>query len=477
MFFRNKPLMIVLATVIIFGGGMIFLIRGCLSQFDEQYAIPPVLGFEKDGKQVVFAIVGHEKATSYSRRGNFVQKSVSTSYYVQINDAVTGNKIKDRKAKSRSQIKTWPVEILGKADNQAWVFMGGLMSFDPFTLEETADAEMIEKKNPSLAGLLPAERHYYKFNHSSGHILITAKDGSRWDLDTKSLMAVSVSDEETDPVKARIKELDKLEDKCNADIDTLNNTKNRGAAEAYRNKQISYQEYNRISSEYYAEREILQRKRDSIGELIRHVEKDQRSYEDRQRAIENLQGNSISYNSIVLNNDTVNGNWYGLYSNAEMEKLYNRFQYSNAYEETARRKLRKAGIRFEEKYDTWMIDNVNALTQGSSEFLQGGFLMNRLTATPLHLSNPDAFIVLSRSQIGREGKIIITKLGMDGKKYWEYNTGLTDWTGWMLSGNFLIITGTDEKELSSGEINLLITLNMQNGEAKMYDYFKDKTRD
>ncbi|MBL0334692.1 MAG: hypothetical protein IPP73_05005 [Chitinophagaceae bacterium] len=66
---------------------------------------------------------------------------------------------------------------------------------------------------------------------------------------------------------------------------------------------------------------------------------------------------------------------------------------------------------------------------------------------------------------------------MDGKKYWEYNTGLTDWTGWMLSGNFLIITGTDEKELSSGEINLLITLNMQNGEAKMYDYFKDKTRD
>ena len=220
----------------------------------------------------------------------------------------------------------------------------------------------------------------------------------------------------------------------------------------------------------------MQRKRDSIGELKRHVEKDQRNYEDRQRAIENLQGNSISYNSIVLNNDTINGNWYGIYSNAEMEKLYNRFQYSNAYEETARRKLRKAGIRFEAKYDAWMIDNENAQTQGSLEFLQGGFLMNRLTATPLHLSNPDAFIVLSRSQIGREGKIIITKLGVDGKKYWEFNSGLSDWTGWMLSGNYLIITGTDEKELSSGEINLLITLNMQTGQAKMYDYFKDKTR-
>lgn len=473
--FRNKPLLIVLSTIIIFGGGMIFLIRGCLSKYDEQYAIPPVLGFEKDGQQVVFAVVGHEKATSYSQRGGFVQKSVSTSFYVQINDAVTGNKIKERKAKSRSQIKTWPVEVLGQSGSQAWVFMSELMAFDAFTLETTADAEIIGKKNPSLAPLLPGERHYYKFDPASGHIFITAKDGSRWELDTKTLVATT-ADEEMDPVEARVKQLDKQEAQCNAAIDTLNKTKNRAAGDAYQNKQISYEEYKRITKEYYAEREILQNKRDSINDLKREVESNKSSMDDRQRAIENLQGTSISFNSIKLNQDTAGGSWYGLYSNAEFEKHYNRFLHSNAYDETARRKFRKAPIRFDEKYDTWMIDTENAEIIGSAEFLQGGFLMSRNTALPILINNPSSYIVLSKNQLGREGQIIVSRLGLDGKKHWEYNTGLTDWSGWMVSGNYLIITGTDNKELSSGQINLLITVNLSNGEAKLYDYFKDKSR-
>ncbi|MBL0334693.1 MAG: hypothetical protein IPP73_05010, partial [Chitinophagaceae bacterium] len=104
------------------------------------------------------------------------------------------------------------------------------------------------------------------------------------------------------------------EDKCNADIDTLNNTKNRGAAEATAiNRSVT------MNTTGYLQSIMQSVKYYSVKGTVSRIEtpcEKTRSYEDRQRAIENLQGNSISYNSIVLNNDTVNGNWYGLYSNA-----------------------------------------------------------------------------------------------------------------------------------------------------------------
>ena len=44
-------------VIIAIVAGFIFLLRGCLSGYDERSAITPVLYFEKDGKAVVFSIV------------------------------------------------------------------------------------------------------------------------------------------------------------------------------------------------------------------------------------------------------------------------------------------------------------------------------------------------------------------------------------------------------------------------------------
>ena len=56
------------------------------------------------------------------------RRSVSTSYYVQANDAVTGESCM-RKIKKHTQIKFYLVEVLGYAGNSAWVFAGELMAF------------------------------------------------------------------------------------------------------------------------------------------------------------------------------------------------------------------------------------------------------------------------------------------------------------------------------------------------------------
>ncbi|MBK8520678.1 MAG: hypothetical protein IPL54_07250 [Chitinophagaceae bacterium] len=53
---------LILAAVI---AGFIFLLRGCMSRYDERSAITPVLFFEKADKGIVFSIIKYGKATSY----------------------------------------------------------------------------------------------------------------------------------------------------------------------------------------------------------------------------------------------------------------------------------------------------------------------------------------------------------------------------------------------------------------------------
>ena len=148
--------------------GFIFLLRGCLSGYDERSAITPALYFEKDGKSVVFTIVEYGKATSYSSGPKGTFKSMSTNYFIQANDAATAALIENKKIKHHSDIKFHPVKLMGNGNNKAWVFIGELLGYDPFTLEKIADREIIETKNPQLKGKMPDEERYYKYDlHSN----------------------------------------------------------------------------------------------------------------------------------------------------------------------------------------------------------------------------------------------------------------------------------------------------------------------
>lgn len=471
----RKPAFIVIATVVVIVFGFFFLIRGCLSSYDERSAIPPLLHFEKDGKSVVFSIVKFEKATSYSRKGNMVSKSVSTNYYIQINDGVTGKKLDDKKIKHHSDIKSHPVKVMGASGNQAWVYIGEVMAFDPFTLEKIADRDILEQKNPSLKGKFPLEERYYKFNRDDKNIYITAIDGSAWMLDTKTLTASpSDVDPEATPAKAAFKQMEKQMKKLSADLDSLNQQKNYRPGRMRSAGEITMAQYQDIMKIFYKERDSLYKMRDSLQKIQSNIATNVRAIEDQQRRIESLAGNtfSLNFSQLKSNQDTVNGKWYGLYTKQEMEKLYNRVQHQQVYGETARRQLFTSAYTPDRNGGDFLIDKDNAITLGNSYALDGGFLLDRKTATPVHPG--DAFLVIYKNQVGNEGHIQISRLGLDGKQAWTFDSALKEWADFVCTGKQLFILGTDNKELSSGSCNVLLILDLEKGTSSKYDFFSDK---
>ncbi|MEO7046115.1 MAG: PA2928 family protein [Ferruginibacter sp.] len=167
--------------------GFIFGFRSCLSKFDERSALPPILYFTNDSSSVLFSLIKYTKVNSYSNQGGYTRKTVTNYYYIQCNDAVTGNKILDKEISS--DIKNFPEKILGGEGHHAWVFINELMAFDAFTLATVADVKMIEAKNPSLKGMMPTESQYYQFDEVEKGILFKANDGSQWVLHSNTLVA------------------------------------------------------------------------------------------------------------------------------------------------------------------------------------------------------------------------------------------------------------------------------------------------
>lgn len=167
--------------------GFTFGLRSCLSQYDERSALPPILYFKNDSSNVLFSIIKYSKANSYSNTGGFTRKTVTNYYYLQCNDATSGEKINSKEI--TSDIKNFPEKVLGAEGHHAWAFINELMAFDAFSLEKVADIKMIEAKNPLLKGMMPTQSQYYEFNDAAGGIVFKATDGAQWIIHSNNLIA------------------------------------------------------------------------------------------------------------------------------------------------------------------------------------------------------------------------------------------------------------------------------------------------
>lgn len=461
-----------LSALLIFGGmiaGFIFLLRGCLAKYDERYASPPSLYFEKNGQSVVFSLVTFEKTTSYSRKGGMTRRSVSTRYYVQNNDGATGAKLKQVMVKKHSQIKNYPVEVMGAGTDLAWVFMGELMAFDPFTLNKVADISVLESKNPQLRGRFPAERKFYEFRAAEGAVYCTANDGSKWRIHPQTFIAEPAEYEPGETgLDAAINRLEMLEKENQAQRDSLYQQKNLQAVALYRQQKINAAEYSRLTKEYFSERKLLDEARDSLRKEKYAMEQRKSGMNDLLRAIENLNRGSMSFSQMKVNGDTLNGRWYGLYAPEEQKEMtQDYFYYRALYNETARRKFYTAAYRRKDG----RTERSNTVS-GGDVYLDGGFLLDKTTARPMYWNN--GHMIVYKNQVGNEGQILLNHITGDGKKGVTITTPLNTWTDWRLAGNRLIVTGVNNKELSSSQVNLLLIINLNNGQVSQYDFFRDK---
>lgn len=474
MLLTKKPVLLIILTIAGAVFGFIFLLKSCLAKYDERSIKTPALVIQKDGKTVIFSIGKFDKTTSYSQKGGFTSKSVSTTYSIQTNDGETAELLLTRKIKNHLDIKNFPVEVLGSAGTTAWTFIDEPMAFDAFTLEKKADIGMLEIKNPSLKGKFPVERKYYSFNRTDHNIYFTATDGSKWQLNTATLIA-SASDFQNNesPLANKLNQIESEIKENQIKLDTLWQQKSQQPYKDYSAKKNNYNQYQLATTFYYQERERLNDVNDSLQKIKNDLGKNKRQIEDKERAIESLQRSSTSFSQAKVNQDTVGGTWYGLYSIDELNKLTERVYIQNIYDETSRRRLFSTNY-FQSKYGEEMINKAAAKNLVTNEFLEGGFLLNKINAEPIHLSADQSFIIVHKDKIGKDGKIIISNVTGDGKVLWEYNTQLSQWNDWSCSGNMLIIFATDNKNLSSGESNVLLCVDLKKKSASKYDYFTKK---
>ena len=357
--------------------GFILLLRGCLAGYDERSAISPALFFEKDGKGVVLTIVKYGKATSYKSNGGSTYKSLSTNYFIQSNDAETGELIDNKKIKHNSDVKFHPVTTMGSGNGKAWVFIGELLAYDPFTLEKFADREIIESKNPQLKGKMPNEKTYYDYNNATDEILITATDGVKYSLSTTSLLATATNEDDMakSPLEAKIREMKKneagLEEKYKAYYDRY-----RAFNQLYSEKKISYADYIDSGRNFNRQQDSISEMKKTFSREISDLEDLRDADKDRQRQVEDLNSGSKSYSAICTAVDTFNGKWYGLLSSADLEKPDNYFRYRPVYTETARNKMYAAQISIKDSTRK-AVELVVAepVKLNDAVFLQGGFFI------------------------------------------------------------------------------------------------------
>lgn len=455
--------------------GFILLLRSCLARYDERTALAPVLYFEKEGKATLFSLVQYDKTNNYSSRGGITSKSVSSSYFIQQNDPVSGVRTAEEKIKHHSDIKYHPVETMGASKELAWVFIGELMAFDPFTLEKKADIALLENKNPALKGQFPGERRFYLFNDDDQQVYFTANDGSKWQLNTTTLLATPTHyDPEKEPQAAAVQQVEKLQQQNRAAQDSL--YKNEYPATLYAKRQITEQEYRRRMTSYVSQQKDLYKQRDSLNDVLSALRSRASHEQQRQSAIRNLQRPKPSYAQIKTNQDTMAGKWYGLYAVEEWDKLYNRVQYQSSYDETARGQLYLSTYTPSRNGDLLIEKEQATLLSPASYFLHGGFLLDKTTAMPIRLAAPRGYLVVYKDKIGREGKIVLSRLNEQGKPGWTFATGLTEWIDWRYTGKQLFILGADNPELSGTEANVLFCIDLTTGKANRYDYFTDRKR-
>ncbi|MEO7984493.1 MAG: PA2928 family protein, partial [Bacteroidota bacterium] len=339
MTLTRKPLFIALITIGTFITGFIFLLKGCLTKYDERFIKPPALVIEKNGKKVIFSIEEFEKTTSYSQKGGMTNKSVSITYSVQTNDGETAELIAVKKLKNHRQVKNFPVEVMGASGTTAWIFMGEPMAFDAFTLDKKADIRILEEKNGSLQGKFPVERKFYSFNRENATIYFTATDGTKWQLNAETLVAGPADYRANEgPFLRRLSVLEKQLKENQVLLNNLYQEKSNGPAKDYDARKISFAEYQKELQAYYNESKGLNKIRDSLLLIQRDLDKNKRKMEDHDRAIKNLERVNPGFSQTKSNQDTASGQWFGLYSDEELEKLNDRVSDQGAYDETVRRK-------------------------------------------------------------------------------------------------------------------------------------------
>ena len=256
-------------------------------------------------------------------------------------------------------------------------------------------------------------------------------------------------------------------------LDSLYQQKNYRPSRDYSAKRIDAATYKRITAEYYKERQSLDKKLDSLQNILRNEEKSKRNNDDLKRKIESLQNTNISFSQCKANHYVISDSLFMLCSDEEADKIEERYWDRTLYDETARRTLYNGRLVLN-RWKDMSLDKTGFRKLSPHSFLDGGFLLDKKTALPIKTKDGKNWLIVHKSMIGKDGHIMLTCLKEDGTKTWTLNTELPQWNDWIYAGDYLYVFGVNNEELSSSECNLLLCINLTSGTYSSYDYFLKK---
>lgn len=456
--------------------GFIMLMRGCLGRYDQRFKFSKGVIVESNGQDILFTLVEKRKTTSYSRGGAINYTRYNTTIWIQTLDMASGKELKRKKLMNIRKVKNHPIECWGAANQWVWCFINEVRAYDPTTLEEKFNLKILEEKNPSLKGKLPAENQYYEPHIADGYIKITALDGVEYALDLNTQQCAPWKENTAaNPYAQMETRLKELQDEMDSNYAWM-----RRYSQQYSDEKLTYKEYQKNERKFMDRRDSLEEIIDSLQTISRESEDLARELENYKREIDNFK--DISYydlGSISQTTDSLKGHCYLLRTEEAAAKLDDYFRIDRSYEEKDRNGFYTGMFEPRKSINSYLkIDLSSIKRMGTTDFLQGGFLVDFSTARAIHLSNPDGFLVVHRDIIGDNALFQVSRVDMDGKVVWTVNSELpVRLEDICISSRYLVLFGCTNHELSGDAANSIVMIDLASGQFKVYDYMQRRKRD
>lgn len=424
---------VIFVTIIIICSiaGFIFLLRGCLSLYDENYLLGKIQNYNTGEKDVLVSLRKFDKCTYYSSGGGVTHRGIKTYYFLQSREPETGKLIKEVKIKTDDKYNI--VKMLGGKEN-IWVYANNqFYVYDIINLNIIADNNKICEINPFLKDKLPDDIQYIKSNEINKSVNIISKDGINYSIDFNTLKASEKKDQISEN---------------NIEIAKINRL-------IYSNK-----DYEKNKS-YYEERDKIYKKIRSLEEFAR-----------KQELINRLLEDGLDYNIIVkyafLNNDV-----YSLLTDAEIANNYLNMN-TSGITGVNRCKFYKSIIDKSnpnlEEYDRcsglWNILNEKDI------YLNGGFLINPSNLKAIQFNNPDSFIIIHRKEVDDKSLLLLSRVNLEGVKIWETELPLNKILQLVVTEGHIILLSNDGKKIyDRSKYNVYIPVNIENGKYESISLF------
>lgn len=419
--------------------GFFFLIRSCLSNYDEYVIEGSAQIFMQPSDTVIAYIKDHYDVSYFSQEGGVTNISGTRHYYLETRDALSLALSKSTRLEGKDAEVP---KIIGNTGRLLWIYDKQLKAFDPFTHTLVYDEDKIVQQNPALHNILPVETRYYTFNYTKSRLEVFTKNATRFIIG-ENLKAIPM-EEESEKDSATITQL---------------------KAQIKQYETLQKDQYN--SPDYY-------RRRDSIWQMEKLVRKLQDDYNDGKEFSERLNemqnGQFSSSDNLLINAAVKDSTVYALIPRKEMDTTNTYFYFRQYFSEEEQHFLCKASIKEMRKsrglYSSANIGKWKSLSPWQY-FLKGNFLLNKQSLQPITLHGPDSWLIISVKEIGQNSPLLLHRVDSSGKIHWTRELPITSFSDLLYIPDKAIFFCSKPTANNDNQSDIFLSVELQTGNYHM----------